>query len=227
MFSQKLRETRESLKITQQFLADKIGVTRQSVQKWESGKMLPTMGLWGKIEEALGVQRGWCISHIDTSIKDPAYIPPPMDQRNPGDRTSDSGWKPSPRREPRKVPVISWVQAGAWSETEDPFQPGYAEEFVLILENCGPNTFALRVVGDSMEPEFVAGDILLVDPACDWSSRDYIIAKNGDDEATFKQIVTDGGKIFLNPLNRRYPVQDMTGKNFKVIGRVIQKVKKY
>ena len=145
----------------------------------------------------------------------------------PEEPATSMGWMPSPRREQRKVPVISWVQAGAWSETEDPFQPGYAEEFVLILENCGPNTFALRVVGDSMEPEFVAGDILLVDPACDWSSRDYIIAKNGDDEATFKQIVTDGGKIFLNPLNRRYPIQDMTGKNFKVIGRVIQKVKKY
>ena len=130
------------------------------------------------------------------------------------------------KRPPRQIPVISWVIAGVWTGVEDPFPPGYAEEFVSISEPCGPNTFALRVKGDSMEPEFVEGDIILVDPAYSWSNHDYIIAKNGEG-ATFKQIVIDGPNTYLRALNKSYKPIDMTGKDFRVVGVVIQKVKKY
>ena len=196
-------------------LAKLLSVKEAVIYSWIHRKSIGDPSLI--LDKCKGVRREWLVTGEGPMLADPEQE----------EISLTPGWMPSPRREPRKIPIISWVQAGAWVPTVDPFQPGYAEDFVTILEKCGENTFALKVVGESMEPEFTAGDIVLVDPECEWSTRDYVIVKNGDDEATFKQILLDGDKVLLNPLNPRYPIQDMTGKEFRVVGVVIQKVKKY
>lgn len=133
----------------------------------------------------------------------------------------------------RKVPIISWVQAGAWTEVVDNFQPGDAEEWVTVFHNVGDNAFALQVVGDSMSPEFQPGETIIVDPAVQPETGKFVIAKidNGgtgeNGEATFKQFVRDGSHVYLKPLNDKYPLIDMTGKEFRIVGCVVEKRKKY
>lgn len=70
-------------------------------------------------------------------------------------------------------------------------------------------TFALRVKGDSMEPRFTEGMLLIVEPELDAQHGDYVIVKNGSEETTFKQIVKDGEDWFLKPLNPRYPIKPL------------------
>ena len=84
-----------------------------------------------------------------------------------------------------------------------------------------PNLLRFEVHGDSMEPEFLEGDIIVVDPGLDPNSGDYVIAKNGE-EATFKQLVVDGKGKFLKPLNPRYPIRDITGKETRIVGVVVR-----
>jgi len=109
----------------------------------------------------------------------------------------------------RKVPLISFVQAGAFTEAIDNFAPGDADEWIDLPCPAGPNAFALRVVGDSMEPSFHAGMLLIVDPALSPEQNDFVIAKNGDNEATFKQLVNDGNDWYLRPANPRYPIKPL------------------
>jgi len=125
-----------------------------------------------------------------------------------------------------KIPIISWVQAGDWKDVFDPYQPGFAEDWVLTTETNHPNAFALLVQGDSMEPEFLEGDIVTVDPGRDAINGSYVIAKNGE-EATFKQLVIDGSNVYLKPLNARYPIKDITGIEIKIVGVVVEKRKRY
>ncbi len=128
----------------------------------------------------------------------------------------------------RRVPLISNVQAGAWTEVIDNLQPGDAEEWIDITSKVGANAFALRVVGNSMENEFWEGELVIVDPAREAVSGDYVVAKINHDEATFKQLINDGGNIYLRPLNNAYPVIAVPPeKEFRVIGRVVEKVKRY
>jgi SOS-response transcriptional repressor LexA len=47
---------------------------------------------------------------------------------------------------------------------------------------------------------------------------DYVIAKNSDDETTFKQLVKDAGDWYLKPTNPRYPLK-LLGDS-KIIGVV-------
>jgi SOS-response transcriptional repressor LexA len=133
---------------------------------------------------------------------------------------------PPNRRQLNLVPLISWVQAGGWKEVADPFQPGDADEWLDTTATRSEHAFALSVRGDSMEPEFTEGDIIIVDPEREPVSGSYIIAKNGA-EATFKQFVMDGQSVFLKPLNSRYPIRDMTGIEFKIVGVVVEKRKRY
>lgn len=124
-----------------------------------------------------------------------------------------------------RVPLISFVQAGDWSGVVDNFQPGDAEEWIPFPGHIGPHAFALRVNGPSMEPKFVEGDIIFVDPDREVESGDFIIAKNGADEATFKKFYRDGDRCFLVPLNEDWgKPMEMTGRDWKIVGRVMGKL---
>lgn len=71
-----------------------------------------------------------------------------------------------------------------------------------------------------MEPEFLAGDIVTVDPGREAINGSHVIAKNGE-EATFKQLVIDGNNVYLKPLNTRYPIKDITGIEIKIVVVVV------
>lgn len=124
------------------------------------------------------------------------------------------------------IPVISWVQAGSFMEVVDNFSPGTADEWVNVTIPVNRHTFGLRVKGDSMEPEFMEGTYLAIEPEMDWQPGDYVIAKNGDDEATFKQLVKDGADWFLKPVNPRYPIKQMT-PDMCIVGVVREAVRKF
>lgn len=133
---------------------------------------------------------------------------------------------PRPRIAPRMIPVVSWVQAGDFIDSQAQTTPGYADDWVETFETASQNAFALVVHGDSMEPEFRDGDIITVDPERQAENGSYVIVKNGV-EATFKQLVWDGSSVFLKPLNDRYPIRDMTGTEVRIVGVVVEKRKRY
>jgi DNA polymerase V len=85
----------------------------------------------------------------------------------------------------------------------------------------GGEPFALRVLGDSMAPEFVDGDIIVVEP--DGALRDgsFVLARP-DGEWTFRQLVRDGSHWVLRALNPAYAEQPLPDLS-RVRGVVIQK----
>jgi SOS-response transcriptional repressor LexA len=125
----------------------------------------------------------------------------------------------------RRVPLVSSVAAGLFSEAIDYHPAGWSDEWVECTVPVKDHTFALKVEGDSMEPKFEEGRILIVEPDTEARPGDYVIAKNGDNEATFKQLIRDGGDFFLKPLNPRYPIRPLG--DAKIIGVVVQSFENY
>lgn len=67
--------------------------------------------------------------------------------------------------------------------------------------------YALRVLGDSMEPEFKDGCVIIIDPAGSVESGRYVIAEV-DGGYIFRQFVQEQEKLFLKPINQGYkPIQ--------------------
>ncbi|MCP5793017.1 S24 family peptidase, partial [Klebsiella pneumoniae] len=63
-----------------------------------------------------------------------------------------------------QIPIISWVQAGTWTSESDARNLEGAVDYILTNGAHSFGTFALKVRGKSMEPEFKEGDTIIVDP---------------------------------------------------------------
>jgi DNA polymerase V len=65
--------------------------------------------------------------------------------------------------------------------------------------SCGREPFALRVIGDSMLPEFRDGCIIIVDPEGVISDGSYVMARH-EDSYVFRQLVYGDGCYYLKTL---------------------------
>lgn len=79
-----------------------------------------------------------------------------------------------------------------------------------------------------MEPEFLEGDVVIVNPHVEAKPGDYVIVKNDEEEATFKQLKKFGDTLVLHPLNSRYEDIELTkGSKHRIVGKVVKKEKRY
>jgi DNA polymerase V len=78
-----------------------------------------------------------------------------------------------------------------------------ASERVKVMQDgssCGGEPFALRVIGDSMAPEFEDGCIIVVDPSGVVNDGSYVLARH-QDEYIFRQLVFGEGTYYLKTLS--------------------------
>lgn len=128
----------------------------------------------------------------------------------------------------RRIPLISYVQAGHMTEAIDPYTIGNSEEWLLTDLDLAMNAFALKIKGDSMLPEFREGDTVIIDPSVQPLPGDYVVAKNCENEATFKKyrprgINERGEQVFeLVPLNDDYPSMRSDLVNITIIGTMVE-----
>ena len=74
---------------------------------------------------------------------------------------------------------------------------------------CGSSEpYALRVLGDSMEPEFQDGIIIVIDPGGVVENGCYVIAEH-DGAPIFRQLVMEQGRYLLKALNSGYPMLEI------------------
>ncbi len=127
-----------------------------------------------------------------------------------------------------KVPLISWVQAGAWCESN--FEQHDGETWLSCPVPISESGYALKVLGDSMTNpgpgrSYPTGCIIFVDPEAESKTGDRVIARvPRTNEATFKVLVEDAGRQFLKPINPQYPIIDITEETHicgKVVGSFI------
>jgi SOS-response transcriptional repressor LexA len=129
-----------------------------------------------------------------------------------------------------KVPLISWVQAGAWCEAISNIETYDADSWLSCPVPISNQGYALKVQGDSMTNpgpgrSYPAGCIIFVDPDAEVKTGDRVIARvPRTNEATFKILVEDAGRQFLRPINPQYPIIDITEETHicgKIVGSFI------
>jgi SOS-response transcriptional repressor LexA len=91
-------------------------------------------------------------------------------------------------------------------------------------ERCsGGESYALMVLGDSMAPEFVEGEIIVVEPEGLARDGSFVVAEVAG-EPIFRALARSGAGWQLRALNPDYPAIDLDGLE-AVRGVVIQKSK--
>ena len=92
----------------------------------------------------------------------------------------------------------------------------------MAAGGCGSaEPFVLRVLGDSMEPEFADGSLIVIDPAGVVSDGAYVFAEVGG-EYIFRRLRMQGSQLLLQALNPGYPTLELPALN-AVKGVIVQR----
>lgn len=205
----RLRYARTQKRISQKSLAQAVGMTQSAISQLETGETKTLEG-----ENLLNIA-----AFLDVA---PAWLMHGKATQSPISPASKTTINDT-------VPLISWVQAGEWCEAIDNYQPGDAEEWLRCTSPHGSHTYALRVRGVSMEPEFKEGEIIIVDPESQPENNAYVIVRLLDsNEVTFKQLIIEGNRKILRALNPAWPGGMIElDDNAVLCGRVIEKHVRY
>lgn len=190
----KIKQLRKSAGLTQTELGNRLGVKKNAVSKWECGRVedIPA----SKIKAMAN------LFDVPTS-----YL---IDEDPPSPAPEPSNVAPvSLSRNVRRINVLGSVPAGVPTEAVEDIIDW--EELPEEMFSGGREYFGLRVAGDSMFPDILDGDVVIIrkTPTCN-SGNVAVVYVNGYD-ATLKQVkFSEDGSITLQPRNPNYPPRTFT-----------------
>lgn len=190
-FGERVKRIRLHRKLSQEALAKAVGVSQPAIRKIEAGGRTR---VGREIADALGVSLKW----LETGIEEGDHSLGSFDVNVVPAAVGD-----------RRIPLINYVQAGQLTEIGANFSGGPIEYLLTDLP-LSQHAFALEIQGLSMLSEFHPGDRIIVDQEVAPIAGDYVVAKNGEQEATFKKyrprgINERGQEVFeLVPLNQDF-----------------------
>lgn len=199
-----IKKYREASGMTQDQMAEKLGITQQTVQYYESGRSDIKSSILMKMADVLGVSVTQLLG-LDSEFE---VIGKPV--------PSDC-YRPIYGRIPAGTPLeaIETPDETAWCD------PSIAEAY--------PRGFFLTVSGDSMDLVYRPGGRVFVNPDEREivSGKNYAVLVNGCD-ATLKQVFRAGDTIVLHPMStnpehkdRSIDTTDPDAPYFAVVGKVV------
>lgn len=107
----------------------------------------------------------------------------------------------------RRIPLIGLAQAGGEGFFDDGgFPVGGSWDEVGLPEVADPNAYALEISGDSMEPVYRDGDLVIVSPAAPLRRGDRVVARTHTGEVMAKELARRSARrVELKSLNPAYP----------------------
>jgi phage repressor protein C with HTH and peptisase S24 domain len=158
---QRIHLRRAALGLSQAGLAADLEVGQSTVAKWENGPNTPRSSTLPRLAARLQVTVAWLISGEDEGAA-AGTAPPEPALPEAGPETAPLIRRPISRGE-RNLPVFGVAVGGddAWFELN-----GQVHEYVerpAQLEGVH-NGYALFVLGDSMEPRYLEGEIVYINP---------------------------------------------------------------
>jgi phage repressor protein C with HTH and peptisase S24 domain len=116
----------------------------------------------------------------------------------------------------RNFPIIGFAQAGAEGYFDDAGYPVGAGWDEIPFPDVGdPQAYSLEISGNSMEPIYRDGDIIIVAPQANIRRGDRVVVKTREGEVMAKQLLRRTARKYelqsLNPehKDRSIPIEDV------------------
>lgn len=117
-------------------------------------------------------------------------------------------FREKPKEKNTNIPLIGKVPAGNWHYWIDSYVQDSSDSVINIPGIDGENLFAIRVDGDSMEPQLYDGDILIINPEKEWSNGIALISHNVLLQVRIVRKI-EGRKYLLIPCNPKYESEEI------------------
>lgn len=197
--AERIKERRLQMAYTQEELAQKLGLQKSAIAKYENGRVE-------------NIKRSVIADMANILECSPSYL---------------MGWDEPYSKVRRKgivINVLGRVAAGIPLEAiEDIID---TEEISEEMAKTG-EFFGLQINGDSMEPKFSKGDVVIVRKQDDAESGDIVIAMVNGDDATCKRLKKYQEGIALISTNPAYDPMYFSNKEIeekpvRIIGKVVE-----
>ena len=194
-----IKTRREQLELTQQQVADYVGVSKSAVSRWESGDVA-NMGIdkLSKLSEVLSVSPLDIINETELTLK----IVPNKNNTFP-------------------IPLLGTIAAG------QPILAEQNIEDYFNLDKKIKADFCLRIKGDSMiNVNILDGDIVFIKRQEDLEDG-QIGAVLVEDSATLKRFYKENGSVILQAENPAYKPLVISKGNVIILGKMVASLRQY
>lgn len=219
---QRITELMKSKRLTQQEVADKVGVARQSISLWQKDKTIPSGTNLEKLAGALGTTSSYLLfGSPDSSIKT-------FDQGDtpPDDVVVIHEYRLTFGANPAGVEPVA-----EWEMVEDGDDYWYKRSFFQKRYLNPDKCKRAKVTGDSMEPFIFSGDTVLFSEVCDprptcvtiQDGKVYVISVDG--KLKIKRLASIKDGIAVRSDNPSYKTEEFTGEELarlRIYGRVVE-----
>lgn len=123
----------------------------------------------------------------------------------------------------QRVPIIGYAQAGADGYFDDAGYPaGTGWDEVVFPDLGDPHAYALEVSGDSMEPVYRDGDVIIVSPESSIRKGDRVVVRTDGGEVMAKELLRQSAnKIDLGSLNEAHAPRSLKRGEIAWMARII------
>lgn len=180
-------------------------VSQPAAGKWLKGESMPETKRLPAIARALEVRYEWLVAGEGSMLT------------NKIEETAGPwayGLRPT-NLDSKRVPVLDYLQAAQYRQVLDNYLTSGGMADVGIdperAKELSMEAFALVVEGNSMEPDFKHGDVVIIDPARTPVPGSFVVAKlDREEKVTFRKyrdrgVIGDGRQAFeLVPTNADY-----------------------
>ena len=204
--NERIARSIDFINLSQTEVAMQLGVTQQDISNWRRGIVKnPKIEVLIKLAEICNVDLKWFITGKGE-----------MEKIEPIKYGAE---------DLTLIPILGNIPAGF---------PVYAEEVrdghVPYMKKEIPNdAFALKVIGDSMEPELEENDIVIcyLTQLDNLKGNGEIVAVRYGSDSVVKCLYIDKDRIILSSLNPKYKPIIVKFHDIDIIAKVLSKIKKY
>ena len=201
-WSTRLKSKMQELAITQEELANKLGVSRSAVGHYVQGTRTPPLRQLTRLAGILKCDPSWLqFGSSDEEIK-------------------------TQQASANQIPILDWKDAKGSKHTHPkPIKNLKHLAFSFPNKDC----YALQIKNDSMlSPTpgicFLPDSFIIIDPRKSPDNGDFVIAQiTKNNEKILRQYVEEGGNKYLKPLNPQYPLI-LLDRTIKIIGTLIANI---
>lgn len=123
----------------------------------------------------------------------------------------------------QSVPLIGFAQAGSGGYFDDGgFPVGKGWDEIAFPGVSDEHAYALEISGDSMEPAYRKGDVIVVSPAAPIRRGDRVVVKTRKGEVLVKQLTRRTSKtVELQSLNADHPDRTLAAGEVLWVARIV------
>lgn len=195
-----LKSLREQHGLSQQEVADKLGIDRTTYVKYESGSSKPVRKL-SELAALFGVTTDYLLGNDVDPNKLSNYLGPVVENK--------------------KIPIIGSVKCGPNGLAYE-----YLEGYIFVDDSLTGDVTAFVCKGDSMKDIGISdGDIAIVRRQRTIENGELAVVIINGEEGTLKRVRYHDNVMILEAANPAYPPRIFSGKEMnvvKIFGKVIQ-----